>query len=114
MNHPAVQDSPEGAVLTVHVQPKASKTEYAGLHGGAPASTLASGRSHGPGGALKFRVAAPPVEGAANEALCVYLAERFGLPKKAVVVQSGQNSRHKRVRLKGISAQRARDMFGCT
>jgi len=98
MNHPAVQDSPEGAVLTVHIQPKASKTEYAGLHGGA----------------LKFRVAAPPVEGAANEALCVYLAGLFGLPKKAVVVQSGHSSRHKRVRLKGISAQRARDMFGCT
>jgi len=90
MNHAAVQDSPEGAVLTIHVQPKASKTGYAGLHGGA----------------LKFRVAAPPVEGAANEALCAYLAGLFGLPKKAVVVQSGHNSRKKRVLLTGVPADR--------
>ncbi len=98
MSHPAVQNSPEGAVLTVHVQPKASKTEYVGLHGTA----------------LKFRVAAPPVEGAANEALCVYLAERFGLPKKAVVVQAGHGSRHKRVLLRGISEQLVKETFGCT
>jgi uncharacterized protein len=91
----AVFNTPEGAVLSVHVQPKASKTEYAGLHGGA----------------LKFRVAAPPVEGAANEALCAYLAERFGLPKKAVVVLSGHGSRHKRVRLTGVSAQRVKDLL---
>src|SRR5574341_283448 len=96
MNHPAVQDSPEGAVLTVHVQPKASKTEYAGLHGGA----------------LKFRVAAPPVEGAANEALCAYLAERFGLPKKAVTVKAGQASRHKRVQLGGVPVSRVREVLG--
>jgi uncharacterized protein len=95
MSHPAVQDSPEGAVLTVHVQPKASKTEYAGLHGGA----------------LKFRVAALPVEGAANEALCAYLAERFGLPKKAIVVQSGHGSRRKRLLLIGVTAVRVKDVL---
>jgi uncharacterized protein (TIGR00251 family) len=95
MSHPAVQDSPEGAVLFVHVQPKASKTEYAGIHGGA----------------LKFRVAAPPVEGAANETLCAYLAERFSLPKKAVVLLSGQGSRHKRVLLKGVSARRVGEVL---
>ena len=91
MNHPAVQDSPEGAVLTIHVQPKASITEYVGLHGGA----------------MKFRVAAPPVEGAANEALCSYLAGLFGLPKKAVVVRSGESSRKKRILLAGVTAARA-------
>ncbi len=90
MDYPVIQDSPEGAVLTVHVQPKASKTEYAGLHGGA----------------LKFRVAAAPVEGAANEALCSYLAGLFGLPKKAVSVQSGHSSRHKRVLLAGVTVDR--------
>ena len=95
MNHPAVQDSPEGAVLTVHVQPKASKTEYVGLHGGA----------------LKFRVAAPPMEGAANEALCTYLAGLFGLPKKTVVVQSGHASRKKRVVLAGVMADRVQDVL---
>ena len=95
MSHQAVRDSPEGAVLTIHVQPKASKTEYAGLHGSA----------------LKFRVAAPPVEGAANEALCTHLAELFSLPKKAVVLMSGQGSRRKRVRLTDVSAQRVKDVL---
>jgi hypothetical protein len=91
-----VHESPEGAVLTIHVQPKASKTEYVGLHGGA----------------LKFRVAAPPVEGAANEALCAYLAERFSLPTKAVMLQSGRGSRHKRVLLTGVSGQRVLEVLG--
>ena len=95
MIHSPVQDSPEGAVLTVHVQPKASKTEYAGLHGGA----------------LKFRVSAPPVKGAANEALCTYLAGLFSLSKKAVVVQSGHSSRRKRVLLAGVPAGRVQDML---
>ena len=54
-----VQDSDEGAVLALHVQPKAARTEYVGVHGDT----------------LKFRVAAPPVDGAANEEICRYLAE---------------------------------------
>lgn len=93
-----IQDSPEGAILTVHVQPKAARTEYAGVHGDA----------------LKFRVAAPPVEGAANEALCAYLAERFGLPKSAVGMLAGLGSRRKRVRLKGVAGRRVSEVFGCS
>jgi hypothetical protein len=91
-----IQDSAEGAILTVHLQPKASQTEYVGLHGGA----------------LKFRVAASPIEGAANAALCIYLADRFGLPRKAVTIRSGAASRHKRVLLQGISAERVRALLG--
>ena len=93
-----VQESPEGAILTVHVQPKATRTEYVGVHGDA----------------LKFRVAAPPVEGAANEALCAYLAERFGIPKSAVVVLAGQGSRKKRVLLKGVAGKRVLEALGLT
>jgi len=85
-----VQDSREGAILCVHVQPNATCTEYAGVHGGA----------------LKFRVAAPPVEGAANEALCAFLAERFRIPRSAVAVRAGHGSRRKRVLLKGVRAPR--------
>ena len=85
-----VQDTPEGAVLSVHVQPRAARTEYAGVHGDA----------------LKFRVAAPPVEGAANDALCRFLAEQFSLPRSAVVVRSGEVSRRKRVLLTGVPARR--------
>lgn len=91
-----VRDSPEGAILAVHVQPKAARTGFAGLYGGA----------------LKIRVAAPPVEGAANEALCAFLAEQFGLPKGAVEVRAGAGSRHKLVRLRGLSASRVKDLVG--
>lgn len=87
---PALRDSPEGAIVTVHVQPNAPRTEYVGVHGNA----------------LKFRVAAPPVEGAANEALCAFLAERFGLPKTAVTVRSGLGARRKRVLLAGVPGRR--------
>jgi uncharacterized protein (TIGR00251 family) len=90
-----VQDSPEGAILTVHVQPNAARTECAGLHGNA----------------LKVRVAAPPADGAANEALCAYLAERFGLPKTAVTIRSGQGARRKRVLLGGVPARLVRDVL---
>jgi uncharacterized protein (TIGR00251 family) len=79
----------------VHVQPKAVRTEYVGVHGDA----------------LKFRVAAPPVEGAANDALCAYLAERFGIPKSAVTVLAGQGSRKKRLLLKGVSVQQVTGVF---
>jgi len=95
MSHLPVQDTPEGAILAIHVQPKASKTEYVGLHGDA----------------LKFRVAAPPVEGAANDALCGHLAALFALPKKSVVIKAGGGSRHKRVLLTGVPAGRVQDVL---
>jgi uncharacterized protein (TIGR00251 family) len=90
-----VRDSPQGALLIVHVQPNAARTEYAGVHGEA----------------LKFQVAAPPVEGAANEALCGFLAERFGIPRSAVAFRAGRGSRRKRVLLKGVRAPRVWEVF---
>ena len=86
----AVRDGPEGAMLTIYVHPRAERTEYAGVHGDA----------------LKFRVAAPPVEGAANDALCRFLAVQFSLRRSAVVVRSGEASRRKRVLLTGVPARR--------
>src|SRR5437773_12330823 len=85
-----VQDSREGAILCVHVQPNATWTEYAGAHGGA----------------LKFRVAAPPVEGAANEALCAFLAERFSIPRSAVAFRAGHGSHRKRPLLEAVRSSR--------
>ena len=87
------QDSVQGAILHVHVQPRAAKTECVGLHGDA----------------LKVRVAAPPVDGIANEVLCRYLAEEFRVPKASVVVCSGQGGRRKRVLVKGVSTQHVRE-----
>lgn len=56
------------------------------------------------GEALKVKVHAPPVEGRANEALCAFLARYFGVPARAVRVLRGDGSRHKTVRIDGLSA----------
>jgi uncharacterized protein len=84
-------DSPEGVVLRVHVQPGAGRSAVVGRHGDA----------------LKVRVAAPPVEGRANEATRALLAEALGVPEGDVDLTSGQSSRTKRFRLKGLDAEEA-------
>ncbi len=71
--------------VTLHVQPGAKRTEIVGLHGDA----------------LKIKLAAPPVEGKANEALLRYIAERFGVPLRNVELKQGGQSRHKVVAVSG-------------
>jgi len=65
--------------LTLHIQPGAKRTEVAGLHGEA----------------LKIRLAAPPIEGRANEALLKFIAESFDVPLRQVELKQGGQSRHK-------------------
>ncbi|MDO9119704.1 MAG: DUF167 family protein [Nitrospira sp.] len=81
MTHPIVQDTKGGAIITIQVQPKASKSECVGLHGDA----------------LKIRVAAPPIDGRANEALLALLAKQLNVPPSALVIHAGAGGRHKRV-----------------
>ncbi|MEC4890837.1 MAG: DUF167 family protein [Nitrospira sp.] len=88
MTHPIVQDTKDGAILTIQVQPKASKSECVGLHGDA----------------IKIRVAAPPVDGRANEALLAFLAQRLDVPLSTLAIQSGAGGRHKRVRCATLAA----------
>jgi hypothetical protein len=59
------------------------------------------------GEALKVKVKAPPVEGRANEALCDFLAETLGLPRRAVTVLRGDTSRQKLVRIDGLTLAEA-------
>ena len=54
-------------------------------------------------GVLAVRLAAPPVEGAANKALIAFLAEAFGIPKSDIRIDAGQQSRRKRVRILGLA-----------
>lgn len=68
-------------VLELHVQPGAKRTEMAGAHGGR----------------IKVRLAAPPVDGKANEALVEFLAEHYGVPRRSVTIESGLHSRQKKV-----------------
>jgi uncharacterized protein len=60
-------------------------------------------------GALKVRLTAPPVDGAANDALVAFLAARLGIAKSAVRLVAGQRARDKVVAVRGLSADAVRD-----
>jgi len=81
-------------------------------------SVRAKPRSSRPGlgavrdGALEVRVSAPPVEGAANDALVGVLAEALALPRRAVALVSGEHGRSKRVRIEGLSVAEVRARLG--
>lgn len=92
MTAPRVQPTAGGVRVTVRVQPRASRNEVAGVLGDA----------------LKVRLTAPPVEGAANEALVEFLAATFGIPPRAVTIVAGTSSRTKIVELAGVSEDRVR------
>ena len=64
------------------------------------------------GAALKVKVHAPPVEGRANEALCEFLAETLGLPRRAVTVLRGDTSRQKLVRIEGLALPEVQARLG--
>lgn len=89
MNSLIVQDTKAGAILSVHIQPKASTTECVGIHGDA----------------IKIRVAAPPIDGAANDELIRFLARQLSIPATSVRIHSGAGGRHKRVLIKGTTVQ---------
>lgn len=70
-------------LLFCHLQPKASKDEFVGLHGDR----------------LKIRITAPPVDGKANKQLIAFLAKQFGVSKQQVTISSGDSGRHKTVQI---------------
>ena len=77
-------------VFSVRVAPRASRSAVLGVHDGA----------------LKVALTAPPVEGAANAALIAFLAKALGVPKRDVVIEQGEASRSKRVRVTGVTRER--------
>jgi uncharacterized protein (TIGR00251 family) len=81
--------------VAVRVVPRAAKTQIAGIRNGA----------------LLVRLAAPPVEGAANEALLEHLAALFNVRRSAVTLVSGQRSRDKRVAIEGATPTRLRELL---
>ncbi len=62
------------------------------------------------GEALKIALTAPPVEGRANQALIEFLAEVLRLPKSSVSIASGQSSRNKVVRVRGVKAAQVEEI----
>lgn len=77
-----------GAAITVKVMPRAKKTEVAGVMDD---------------GTIKIRLAAPPVEGAANEALIEFLSKALRLPARQIDIIAGATSERKLISLVGIS-----------
>ena len=82
-------------VLDVRVTPRAGRTTIVGW------SDLALRASAASSPALLVRLAAAPVDGAANDALVTLLAKALDLPKRAIRIVSGERSRNKRVEIDG-------------
>ncbi len=83
---PFLTDTPAGAVLNLRIIPRAAKNAIQGEHGDA----------------LKIRLCAPPVDGAANAALIEFLSDTLSLPRARIQLLSGKTSRTKRVLLAGL------------
>ena len=84
---PVSIDARAGVSILVRVIPRAPRTEISGLRNGG----------------LLVRLAAPPVDDAANDALLDFLARVLKCPRRAVQLASGARSRDKRVRVSGVS-----------
>lgn len=89
--YPFLKETAAGVTLTVHAQPRAKKSEIVGLHGGA----------------LKVRIAAPPVEGAANEEIIAFFVKLLEVPRSAITMKQGRQSRHKVLEIRGDAAELA-------
>lgn len=89
-------ESREGyLLLKVRVQPRASRNAF---------KQEADGR-------LRVYLTAPPVEGAANEALCEFVAKRLGIAKSSISVVAGEKSREKTLKIMGATAQELDQVF---
>ncbi len=88
--------TPRGTRLALRIQPRASRNAIVGLHGQS----------------VRIRLTAPPVEGAANEALVSCLAERLGVPEAAVDLVRGHASRDKVVEVAGLAPEEVARRLG--
>lgn len=82
---PFITTVKDGLVLSVYIQPRASKNQICGLQGEE----------------LKIRLTSPPVDGAANKLCREFVADLFAVSKTSVEIISGETSRHKRLRIAG-------------
>ena len=86
---PYLRPHPEGVVLSLKVQPRASRNEVGEVLGSE----------------LKLKIMAPPVDSAANQAIVQFLSEMLDCPKSAVHLLRGATSRHKQILLTGRTAE---------
>lgn len=86
----------DSARINVYVQPRASKTAIAGMHDGC----------------VKIRLAAPPVDGAANAALIEFVAEQLGIAKSRVKIVAGLTSRRKTLEVEDVTVEQLSHSLG--
>jgi uncharacterized protein len=86
-----ISELPNGIIINVRVIPRSGRSGIAGVREGA----------------LLVRLNAPPVDGAANAELIQVLADALAVPKRDVTIESGTTSRQKRVKVSGITVDRA-------
>lgn len=86
-----INEKDGGISFAVRVQPRASRSEVVGELDGA----------------LKLRLAAPPVDGEANEELIRFLAKLFAAPRQRVSIATGKASKNKLVRIEGVAIEQA-------
>jgi len=86
------------ATFSIRIQPRASKNEVIQMEGGG----------------IKIRLTAPPVDGAANEALVKFLSDRLDIPKSQIEIVSGHTSKNKIVRIEGISQEESERVLNKT
>lgn len=91
-----VEATGDGVRLRLRIQPRASRTEVAGLHGDS----------------VRIRLSAPPVDGAANDALIHFLAATLGVPTRAVEITAGHAGRQKTVHVRGVGRAAAVEAMG--
>jgi len=91
-----IRDAPDGAIVTVKVIPRAGHTAIAGTRDNA----------------LLIRLAAAPVDGAANTALISLFAAIIGVPKRQIAIIAGEKSRTKHVKVIGVTAEIVRQRLG--
>lgn len=84
-----LRETAEGITISVKIQPRASKNEIVGFHGDA----------------LKIRLTAPPIEGAANALLITFLSDKLDLPKQNFELVQGLTSRNKLIRVIGATKE---------
>lgn len=89
LSETAFKATKNGCLVSLRVQPGASRNAVVGMYGDA----------------VKIALQAPPVDGKANQLLCRLFAEWCGLPKSAVELRSGQTGRSKVLELAGITVE---------
>lgn len=91
-----IRTTDAGIAVDIRVIPRARRSELGGVRDDR----------------LVVRLAAPPVDGAANQALIEFLADLLERPRRSVRLVSGEMSRSKRVEVQGVTLEHARERLG--